>query len=93
MTLEGPAASGSGGDRAVVRLFGVYRERAGVAEVEVPLPEGGRVADLVAALRAAPGLEDLPARPAVAVNLRYADPDAPVAAGDEIALVPPVSGG
>jgi len=77
----------------LVRLFGVYRERVGASELEVRLEKGGRVSDLVAALREVQGLDWLPERPTVAVNLRYAKPDSPVNEGDEVALVPPVAGG
>ncbi len=82
-----------GGWDARVRLFGRYRELAGREEVRVVLPPGGRVADLVAALRARPDLAFVPIRPAVAVNRRYAAPDLGLEAGDEIALIPPVAGG
>ena len=75
--------------RVRVRLFAQLRERAGRAELELELPEGARVADALAALADVAG--DLPV--VLAVNRRYADRDAPLAAGDELALVPPVSGG
>jgi MoaE-MoaD fusion protein len=70
-----------------VRLFAGLRERAGAANVEVELPEPATVADLLAAM-------DLAPRSCVAaINREYADPAAPIAPGDEVALVPPVSGG
>lgn len=72
-----------------VRLFAVLRERAGSEEVEVELPEGARVADALERLRA---LTD--GTPVVmAVNQEYADAGSPLHAGDELALIPPVSGG
>lgn len=73
--------------------FAQYREWAGADEVEVELPAGARVADLVARLRGAPELARLPERPVVAVNMTYAPMDAPLAHGDEVALIPPVAGG
>jgi MoaE-MoaD fusion protein len=70
-----------------VRLFAGLRERAGAARVEVELPEPATVADLLAALELAP-------RSCVAaINRQYADPGSKIEAGDEVALVPPVSGG
>lgn len=72
-----------------VRLFAQLRERAGARELELELPEGAVVADALAAV------EDLAAGlPVVlAVNREYAPRDAELHAGDEIALIPPVSGG
>ncbi len=75
------------------RLFGVYRELAGASERSVTLPADGTVSDLVAALRGSEGLDFLPERPLVAVNRAYAAPELPLAAGDEVALIPPVAGG
>ena len=72
-----------------VRLFAMLRERAGASEVTVELPEGARVRDALVALD---GLADgLPL--VMAVNREYAREDAPLGAGDELALIPPVSGG
>src|SRR5690606_38284022 len=76
------------------RLFAVLRERAGSGSLELELGEGATVADVIEALRAEPalsGLEGLPLR--VAVNREYAHDEQPVAAGDELAAIPPVSGG
>lgn len=72
-----------------VRLFAQLRERAGARELELELPEGAMVADALAAV------EDLAAGlPLVlAVNREYAARDAELHAGDELALIPPVSGG
>jgi molybdopterin converting factor subunit 1 len=72
-----------------VRLFAMLRERAGASEVTVELPEGARVRDALAALD---GLADgLPL--VMAVNREYAEEDARLDPGDELALIPPVSGG
>jgi molybdopterin converting factor subunit 1 len=72
-----------------VRLFAALRERAGAAEVELELPEGARVSDALARFGAlADGVPMV-----MAVNQEYADPDAELRAGDELALIPPVSGG
>jgi MoaE-MoaD fusion protein len=76
-----------------VRLFAGLRERAGTDRLEVELPDGARVADVLAAMAGTPVGEIKPRECVVAVNREYADADEPVNAGDEVALVPPVSGG
>ena len=76
-----------------VRLFAGLRERAGGQHVEVELPEGAVVADLLTAMGQTPVGELHPGECVVAINREYAGAGEPVRAGDEIALVPPVSGG
>ena len=76
-----------------VRLFAGLRERAGSDRLEVELPEGASVADLLAAMEATPVGPLGPRSCVVAVNREYADRTAAVHQGDEVALVPPVSGG
>lgn len=75
--------------RVKIRLFAVLRERAGAASLELDLPEGARVADALAAVDHLAGGVPL----VMAVNREYAKPDVELRAGDELALVPPVSGG
>jgi molybdopterin synthase catalytic subunit len=72
-----------------VRLFAGLRERAGAAEVELELPEGAVVRDALAHMKEIAA--DTPV--VMAVNQEYADADAPLHPGDELALIPPVSGG
>ena len=72
-----------------VKLFAMLRQRAGSDRVEVELPEGATVEDLLAELSELIGA--LPVR--VAVNRAYETDDATLHAGDELALIPPVSGG
>jgi molybdopterin synthase catalytic subunit len=72
-----------------IRLFAGLRERAGTGSRELELADGARVADVWPAL----GLGEEPAGLLYAVNKRYADTDAALAPGDEVALIPPVSGG
>ena len=69
-----------------VRLFAGLRERAGWSERAV---EAATVADVWGALE----LGDEPAGLLYAVNRAYAERDRPLADGDEVALIPPVSGG
>jgi len=72
-----------------VRLFAQLRERAGRGEVELELAEGASVGDAIDALRdTAAGLPVV-----MAVNREYAPADTVLRAGDELALIPPVSGG
>jgi molybdopterin converting factor subunit 1 len=75
-----------------VRLFASYREAAGTNRLDAPLPPGSRVRDLLEVL--APRLPSL-TRVAglVALNQAYVQPDAELRDGDEVALIPPVSGG
>ena len=77
--------------RGTVRLFAGRRERAGADSLALELPEAARVADVLAdaQVRALTGAGSV----VVAVNRRYADPGRALAAGDELALIPPVSGG
>lgn len=72
-----------------VRLFAGLRERAGARQVDVEVPDGGSVNDLLARMSDIVG--DVPV--VVALNRTYADADTVVRDGDEVALVPPVSGG
>ncbi len=72
-----------------VRLFAGLRERAGAAELELELPDGAVVGDALKEVRAL--TEGVPV--VMAVNHEYADPAAALHAGDEVALIPPVSGG
>lgn len=74
-----------------IRLFAQLRERAGAAELSLELPEGARVGDALAAPAVAALAGGLPL--VLAVNREYAAEDAPLAPGDELALIPPVSGG
>jgi molybdopterin synthase catalytic subunit len=69
-----------------VRLFAGLRERAGWSQREVDAPTVG---DVWPAL----GLGDEPAGLVYAVNHEYAERDRALTDGDEVALIPPVSGG
>ena len=75
--------------RVVVKLFAGLREQAGTGEREVDLEDGARTADVWPAL----GLGEEPPGLLYAVNREYAQPDRRLADGDEVALIPPVSGG
>jgi molybdopterin synthase catalytic subunit/molybdopterin converting factor small subunit len=75
--------------RVSVRLFAGLREQAGAGERELELPADASVDDVWPAL----GLGDEPAGLLYAVNKEYADRSRTLADGDEVALIPPVSGG
>ena len=72
-----------------VRLFAILRERAGRSEVELDLPDSARVNDALAALGDVTG----GLKVVMAVNREYVSGDTPLRPGDELALIPPVSGG
>lgn len=75
-----------------VRLFAAFREAAGTDRLEVPVEAGARVRDLLATLK-----ERFPTVPLerglVAVNRDYVGQDLALRDGDEVAFIPPVSGG
>jgi MoaE-MoaD fusion protein len=73
--------------RVTVRLFAGLRERAGTARLEID--DVARVGDVWAKL----GLGDEPGGLLYAVNRAYAGPDDALHDGDEVAVIPPVSGG
>lgn len=78
-----------------VRLFAILRERAGRDRIELELPPSATVDDALLALGREGGLGELLERMpvAMAVNREYARGDTLLASGDELALIPPVSGG
>jgi molybdopterin converting factor subunit 1 len=72
-----------------IKLFAMLRERAGAREVTIELPAGARVGDAISALGdVAAGMPLV-----MAVNREYARDDHVLDPGDELALIPPVSGG
>ena len=76
-----------------VLLFGITRDLTGQSAVSVPLNEGANVGDLLGQLHqeypALAGIRSL----LVAVNGEYAEANLTLSENDEIALIPPVSGG
>ena len=82
------------GVRVRVRLFAIQRELAGTREVPLDLHDGATVGDAWDGLVAAfPALEPGRASVRFALNGAYADADTGLADGDEVAMIPPVSGG
>jgi MoaE-MoaD fusion protein len=78
-----------------VRLFAMLRERAGSDSIEVELLPGATVADAFDQLALSPELGQLLGRLPVrmAVNREYADAATRLGPEDELALIPPISGG
>lgn len=80
--------------RITIKLFATLRERAGVGEMSLDLPEGATVESAAAALvDRVPGIRDHARHVAYAVNCDYVDSSARLKDGDELAVIPPVSGG
>ena len=75
--------------KVTARLFAGLRERAGSGRRELELRDGATVADVWIAL----DLGDEPPGLLYAVNRSYSVADARLAEGDEVAVIPPVSGG
>jgi len=76
-----------------VLLFASYADRLGAPSLSVAVHDGATVRELLGRISQLPGASELPPSPLVAVNQRYASADQVLAAGDEVALIPPVAGG
>jgi molybdopterin synthase catalytic subunit len=81
--------------RVRVRLFAAAREAVGTGELELDLPAGATAREALAELASASGSPAALAadRLAIAINREYARDDRPLRDGDELAVIPPVSGG
>lgn len=77
-----------------VKLFAAMRDRAGANTTDVELPAGATVADLRRELATLlPLARTLLTRSAVSVNHDFAENDRALEPADEVAVIPPVSGG
>jgi molybdopterin converting factor subunit 1 len=77
-----------------IRLFAILRDKAGVAEMPLKVSEGATVAEAMELiLRQHPELTPIAKRVAFAVNLTRVHAEMVLKDGDELALLPPVSGG
>ncbi len=77
-----------------ILLFGAAADRAGTRQTEVPLDGGVTLAELWPVLADQhPGLAPMRDTLAFAVNGEYARMEDAVSPGDEVAVLPPVSGG
>ncbi|HEV8537124.1 MAG TPA: MoaD family protein [Candidatus Limnocylindria bacterium] len=79
--------------RVNIRLFASYREAAGRGHFDLELPAGASVRDAIARILREHPLIAEGRQVVIARNREYVTPDAPLADGDELALIPPVSGG
>ncbi len=80
--------------RVRVLFFGILKDLAGKVSDEIDLEDGALVRDLLTGCQARiPRLKESMSSLAVAVNQQYAGPETKLKAGDEVALLPPVSGG
>ena len=80
--------------RVRVLFFAILKDAAQTREAEMELPEGATVSSLVDRVaHQFPGLQRYIARVAFAVNQAYAPATTALHDGDEVALIPPVSGG
>lgn len=76
-----------------VLLFASYADALGTSSIEMDVPRGSTVHDVLGALLSMPGGDRLPPRPLVAVNEVYATAGTVLDGDDEVAIIPPVAGG
>lgn len=77
-----------------VKLFSIYQEAYGVPEVQWEFPSQSSVqAVLDRALADHPCLEPWRNQTRLGLNLQFVDANTPLSSGDEVVLIPPVSGG
>jgi len=80
--------------RLTIRLFALHREIAGRDAYIIDVPDGSTVADAFALVCSEfPGIAKTGRTAAFAVNRAHVGGDAPLADGDELAILPPVAGG
>jgi len=81
-------------NQVTILFFATLKDRAGLRQTTLELPDGARVQDLKARLAESfPGLEQAMASTLVSINREFAFDEELIPAGAEIALFPPVSGG
>lgn len=77
-----------------VKLFASYKEKAGASDIEMNLSDEATVSDAASELlRLYPAISGDTSRLMIAVNEEYQEHDYPLAENDEVAFIPPVSGG
>ena len=77
-----------------VKLFALMREKAGTDTVPLEVPAGAAVMQALATLVGLyPMLEPYMANTRFSLHMDFVDPETTLAEGDELVLIPPVSGG
>lgn len=77
-----------------VKLFASYKEKAGTSDIEMSLSDDATVSDAASELlRLYPSISGDTSRLMIAVNEEYQEHDYPLSENDEVAFIPPVSGG
>lgn len=77
-----------------VKLFASYKEKAGTSDIEMSLSDAATVSDAASELlRLYPSISGDTSRLMIAVNEEYQEHDYPLSENDEVAFIPPVSGG
>ena len=77
-----------------IKLFAAYQEAYGLPEITLEMPVGATVAEVRDRLiQEHPELERWRDLTRFGVNLQFVEPNTPLQAGDEVVLIPPVSGG
>ena len=77
-----------------VLFFAAHRDLVGTSELEMDLPPSTTAGELIQLIRErGTPWSSLPPEPAIAVNQSFAEPTTVLGDGDEVALIPPVSGG
>jgi len=80
--------------KITIRLFALLKDRAGTDRIDLDLPDKSTIAHAVEQLRhRLPALADHLNHIAFALNRSYTRSNTPLQDGDELALIPPVSGG
>jgi MoaE-MoaD fusion protein len=80
--------------RINVKLFAILRDKAGASELQLDLPDGATAATAIDALKQkVPAIADHARSAAYAVNQNYVPPSTVLNDNDELAIIPPVSGG
>ncbi len=80
--------------KVTVRFFATYRDVAGKPQIEMEMDDGASLGDLLERLYDMyPNLKKWSESIVCSVNRKYADDDKVLEPGDEVALLPPVSGG
>ena len=78
----------------VIKLFALMREKAGTDTIHLELPENADIAQALGILqRQHPVLEPYLANTRFSLQMEFVEPETTLQTGDELTLIPPVSGG